>query len=214
MATYQEKLLTFIWCRSFKKPITDILSEVFSFEIWEDLHPTLNHLKTWNLVMSELTLLKIEARELLAQVNQHFETSPNGRRINCSSWENEHVYNEMSFKEKVKMLRKKFYTLTSQNTPVKLWARLHYHRDGIGGVCCFITYRQITKRSFYGKLHTNIFHRHPICPIFSFRVPVTILFQMMQSRMRCNKTIINPREKWFTKSYCHIYITKLILQYQ
>ncbi len=65
--------------------------------------------------MSELTLLKIEARELLAQVNQHFETSPNGRRINCSSWENECVYNEMSFKERVKILREKFYTLTSQN---------------------------------------------------------------------------------------------------
>ncbi len=51
--------------------------------------------------MSELTLLKIEARELLAQVNQHFETSPNGRRIKCSSWENEHLYKEMSFKERV-----------------------------------------------------------------------------------------------------------------
>lgn len=70
--------------------------------------------------MTELTLLKIEARELLAQVNQHFETSPNGRRIKCSSWENDLVYNEMSFKERVTILRKKFYTLTSQKAPGKL----------------------------------------------------------------------------------------------
>ncbi len=70
--------------------------------------------------MTELTFLKIEARELLAQVNQHFETSPNGRRIKCSSWEHEHVYNEMSFKERVKMLRMKFYTLTSQKASGKL----------------------------------------------------------------------------------------------
>ncbi len=70
--------------------------------------------------MTELTLLKIEARELLAQVNQRFETSPDGRRIKCFSWENEHVYNEMSFKGRVKMLRKKFYTLTSEKVPEKL----------------------------------------------------------------------------------------------
>lgn len=70
--------------------------------------------------MTELSLLKIEARELLAQVNQRFETSPNGRRIKCSSWEHEHLYNELSFKERVKMLRNKFYTLTSQITPGKL----------------------------------------------------------------------------------------------
>ncbi len=70
--------------------------------------------------MSELTLLKIEARELLAQVNQHFETSPNGRRIKYSSWENEHVYNEMAFEERVRMLKKKFYTLTSQSASGKL----------------------------------------------------------------------------------------------
>lgn len=41
--------------------------------------------------MTELSLLKIEARELLAQVNQRFETLPNGRRIMYSSWENEHI---------------------------------------------------------------------------------------------------------------------------
>ncbi len=69
--------------------------------------------------MSELTLLKIEARELLAQVNQHFETSPNGRRIKCTSWENEHAYNEISFKETVNMLREKFLALTSSNPSAK-----------------------------------------------------------------------------------------------
>lgn len=67
--------------------------------------------------MAELKLLKIEARELLEQVNQRFETSPNGRRIKYSSWENEHVYNEISFKERVNILRKKFYTFTSQKAP-------------------------------------------------------------------------------------------------
>lgn len=69
--------------------------------------------------MTELTLLKIEARELLAQVNQHFETSPNGNRIKYSSWENENTYNEMSFKERVKAVRKKFHALTSQNPSAK-----------------------------------------------------------------------------------------------
>ena len=69
--------------------------------------------------MTELTLLKNEARELLAQVNQHFETSPNGRRITSSPWQNEHAYNEVSFKERVKAVRKKFYALTSQNPSVK-----------------------------------------------------------------------------------------------
>ncbi len=68
--------------------------------------------------MTELELLKAEARELLAQVNQHFETSPNGSRIKYSSWANEHTSNEMSYNERVNIIRKKFYTLTAHNAPI------------------------------------------------------------------------------------------------
>lgn len=64
--------------------------------------------------MTELINLKNEARQLLAQVNQHVETSPTGRRITYSPWQNEHAYNEMSFKERVSTLREKYYNLSSQ----------------------------------------------------------------------------------------------------
>ncbi len=60
-------------------------------------------------------LLKIEARKLLEQVNQHVETSPNGKRAVSSPWDAENLYHQVSFKEQVKSLRKKFYSLSSQN---------------------------------------------------------------------------------------------------
>ncbi len=65
--------------------------------------------------MNELILLKIEARKLLDQVNQRVETSPNGKRAISSPWDAENLYHEVSFKEQVKSIRKKFYSLYSQN---------------------------------------------------------------------------------------------------
>lgn len=65
--------------------------------------------------MNELILLKIEARKLLDQVNEHVETSPNGKRAISSPWDAENLFHEVSFKKQIKDLRKKFYSLHSQN---------------------------------------------------------------------------------------------------
>ncbi len=65
--------------------------------------------------MNELILLKIEARKLLDRVNQHTETSPNGKRAISSPWDAVNLYHEVSFKEQVKSIRKKFHSLYSQN---------------------------------------------------------------------------------------------------
>ena len=65
--------------------------------------------------MNELMLLKIEARKLLDKVNHHFETSPNGKRAISSPWDTENMYPEISLKEQVKILRKQFYSLSTQN---------------------------------------------------------------------------------------------------
>ncbi|MEP7232501.1 MAG: hypothetical protein ABI691_19725 [Ginsengibacter sp.] len=65
--------------------------------------------------MNELILLKIEARKLLDQVNQHAETSPNRKRAISSPWDAENLSHEVSFKQQVKSLRRKFYSLSSQN---------------------------------------------------------------------------------------------------
>ncbi len=68
-----------------------------------------------NNFMTEISYLKMEARKLLDEVNQHYEKSPKGVRIYNSPYDVENF----SFKERVKNLRQKMHAASAQNIGIK-----------------------------------------------------------------------------------------------
>ena len=71
-----------------------------------------------NNFMSEITNLKIEARRLLEQVNQNFERSPNGARVSYWPYDSNNIFEEHSFKERLRNLKQRIQAFSAQNARV------------------------------------------------------------------------------------------------
>ena len=69
--------------------------------------------------MTELINLKTEARRLLEQVNQNFERSPNGARISYWPYDADNIFEEHSFKEKLRNLKQRIQAFSAQNIHVR-----------------------------------------------------------------------------------------------
>ena len=67
-----------------------------------------------NLFMTEVTNLKMEARRLLDEVNEHGERSPNEDKI-FNSNNGSNIFEEVSFKQKLNDLKQKINALSLEN---------------------------------------------------------------------------------------------------
>ena len=72
-----------------------------------------------NNFMTELTNLKTEARRLLEQVNQNFERSPNGARISYWPYDSDNIFEEHSFKERLRNLKLRVQAFSAENIRVR-----------------------------------------------------------------------------------------------